>query len=165
MNQVNITGMIANEPIFREETGGIPHTILSLQHRHKTHAGELRKETYRVSAWHGVARWARDNVAVGQIVTVHGYLTQRKTKDGAIVTEICADEIVPSVRTTFTLDRTIDNDAVDKGNAAQAISSVAADNAPVADTLVAYTNESTEPVPGDTSEMPALSSDGNVPAT
>ena len=138
MNQVNITGMIAYDPIFREEAGGIPHTIMSLRTRHKTRAGEMRKETYRVSAWHRVAQWARDNVAVGQIVTIHGYLAQRKTGDGTFVTEICAEEIVPSVKTAFKpvrrSDETTAADAVDSVSA-QADPSAAANTAPVADEM------------------------------
>ena len=171
MNQVNITGMIANEPIFREEAGGIPHTVLSLRRRHKTRAGELRKETYRVSAWHGIAMWAHDNIAVGQIVTVHGYLTQRKTRDGAIATEICAEEIVPSVQTAFRPSQTIGNDvaSVDSSDdPAQANQSVAADIAPATDA----TDKAEGPEPDSgyalgnsgTPVPPASSGDSDAPA-
>jgi len=177
MNQVNITGMIANEPFFREEAGSIPHVILNLRHRHKTRAGEVRKETYRVSAWHGVAVWAHDNIAVGQIVTVHGYLTQRKTREGAIATEICAEEIVPSVQTAFRLSQTIGNDvaSVNSGDdPAQANQSVAADSAPATDATTATdainSADTPKPEPGETPdpsdapEMPALPSNSDAPA-
>lgn len=172
MNQVNITGMIANELIFREEAGGIPHTVLSLRRRHKTRAGELRKETYRVSAWHGIAQWARDNIAVGQIVTIHGYLTQRKTKDGAIATEICAEEIVPSVQVAFMPWRTVDNDVAsvnsDDDDPTQVIPSVAAENTSIMDAI--NTDDALKPClgkapdHGDASETLALPDDGNAPA-
>ena len=172
MNQVNITGMIANEPIFREEAGGIPHTILSLRRRYKTRAGELRKETYRVSAWHGVAVWAHDNIAVGQIVTVHGYLTQRKTREGAIATEICAEEIVPSIQTAFRLSQTIGNDVTSVNSSddpAQANQSVAADIAPATDAINTVETPKPEPgetpAPSDAPETPALPSNSDAPAT
>ena len=172
MNQVNITGMIANVPVFREEAGGTPHTILSLRLRHKTRAGELRKETYRVSAWYGIAVWARDNVAAGQIVTVHGYLTQRKTRDGAIATEICAEEIVPSVQTKYKPDRAITGNAdsvnADRSVPAQVNPSVAADIAPAADaTCTADATESDSgcaPDHSDASETPATLDDADTPA-
>ena len=172
MNQVNITGMIANEPIFREEAGGIPHTILSLRRRHKTRAGELRKETYRVSAWYGVAVWTCENISIGQIVTVHGYLTQRKTREGAIATEICAEEIVPSVQTAFRLSQTIGNDVAsvnaDDDIPAQINPSVAADTAPATDAINSADASKPEPGetpdPSDAPEMPALPGDSDAPA-
>ena len=159
MNQVNITGMIVNEPVFREEAGGIPHTILSLRRRQKTRAGELRMETYRVSAWRGVSVWARDNVAVGQIVTIHGYLTQRKNREGAFVTEICAEEIVPSVQTAFKPGRA---DIVDNSVPVKPDPPVVADSASATDAT--NTADASRSDPGDAPEIPTSSGDGDTQA-
>lgn len=42
MNQISITGIIVNEPIFREEAGGVSHTILLLRRYRKTRVGVVR---------------------------------------------------------------------------------------------------------------------------
>lgn len=68
-------------------------------------AGETRRETYRVSAWNTTALWAKDNLRVGQIVALLGYLTQRTTKDGHSATEIAAEEFIPSLQTSYSNDR------------------------------------------------------------
>ena len=101
MNKVFISGMIAYDPIFRKENGDISHFILALGVRHKTRSGETKRENYRVSAWNGTADWAKDNLIAGQIVAVQGYLTQHTSRDGAIITEIAAEEFIPSRQTSF----------------------------------------------------------------
>ena len=97
MNKVFISGLICESPVFRMETGEIPHLILSLSVRHKTSAGKLQKEIYRVNAWHNVARWANENLKRGQIIGLQGYLTQRKVNIGNIAateTEIAVEEFL-----------------------------------------------------------------------
>ena len=104
MNKFIGSGLIMNIA-FREENSGIPHTIISLGMRHKTRAGETRRETYRVSAWNTTALWAKDNLRVGQIIALLGYLTQRTTKDGHSTTEIAAEEFIPSLQTSYSNDQ------------------------------------------------------------
>lgn len=98
MNKVFISGMIMGNPELRTEQGENAHLILNLSVRHKTRDGELRKELYRVSAWHNTAKWGAENLGKGQIVGVQGYLTQRSIHaDGvtAVATEIAVDEFLP----------------------------------------------------------------------
>lgn len=75
MNRLYIDGKIISIPTFKMESGEIPHLTLCLCVRHKTRAGETRSETYRVSAWHKTALWAKDKLQRGQLVSVSGYLT------------------------------------------------------------------------------------------
>ncbi len=98
MNKVFISGMIADKPELRMETGEVPHLILNLSVRHRTRAGELRSEIYRVSAWHNTAKWGAENLSKGQIIGVQGYLTQRPIHADpvtAVITEIAVDEFLP----------------------------------------------------------------------
>ena len=59
MNRLYIDGKIASEPVFKMESGEVPHLTFWLGVRHKTRSGETRFEYYRVSAWHRTALWAR----------------------------------------------------------------------------------------------------------
>ena len=77
MNRLYIDGKIASEPVFKMESGEVPHLTFRLSVRHKTRSGEMRSEFYRVSAWYKTAIWAQDKLQRGQIVSVAGYLTQR----------------------------------------------------------------------------------------
>lgn len=98
MNKVFISGMIIENPALRMEPGEIPHLILNLSVRHRARNGELRKEVYRVSAWHSAAAWGAENLNKGQIVGIQGYLTQRSIRaDGvaSVATEIAVDEFLP----------------------------------------------------------------------
>lgn len=97
MNKVFISGLINEAPVFRVEPGDIPHLILSLCVRHKTSAGKLQKEIYRISAWYNTARWGFEHLKQGQIIGVQGYLTQRKSNvhtTMVIETEIAVDEFL-----------------------------------------------------------------------
>lgn len=97
MNKVFISGLISETPVFRMEQDDTPHLILSLCVRHKTSAGKMQKETYRVSAWHNTARWGAERLKQGQIIGLQGYLTQRKVNTGSIMateTEIAVDEFL-----------------------------------------------------------------------
>ena len=55
MNKVFLSGRIATEPQLRTENGDAAHLALLLSVQHKTRAGEVRREAYRVNAWHDVA--------------------------------------------------------------------------------------------------------------
>lgn len=97
MNKLFISGMISEAPVFRMEADDIPHLILSLCVRHRTGAGKMQKEYYRVSAWHNAARWGAKHLQKGQIIGLQGYLTQRKVNVGNIMateTEIAVDEFL-----------------------------------------------------------------------
>ena len=50
MNKVFLTGMIAETPTLRMESGEVPHLTMGLSVRHKTRSGEVRSELYRISA-------------------------------------------------------------------------------------------------------------------
>lgn len=98
MNKVFISGMVAEAPALRMEQGEVPHLVLNLSVRHRTKDGEVRKELYRVSAWHSAARWGAENLAKGQLAGMQGYLTQRTIHaDGmtAAAVEIVAEEFLP----------------------------------------------------------------------
>ena len=101
MNKVYLSGIIAREPLYRVETGNIPHLILHLGIRYATKSGTVNRESYRVSAWNEAAQWGMNNLKTGQIIVVHGHLVRRKRKDGVTLTEIVADEIVPARQTSF----------------------------------------------------------------
>ena len=98
MNTVSISGMILDEPMLREEQNGVLHLAFRLGVRHRTAAGEWRKEAYKVSAWHKTARWGSDNLAKGRLVYIHGYLTQHLVRNGdmsIVQVEIAAEEFLP----------------------------------------------------------------------
>lgn len=98
MNTVNISGMILDEPMLREEQNGALHLAFRLGVRHRTAAGEWRKEVYKVSAWHKAAQWGADNLAKGKLVYIQGYLTQHLVRNGdmsIVQVEIAADEFLP----------------------------------------------------------------------
>ena len=98
MNKVFLTGMIANAPTLRMETGEVPHLIFSLSVRHKTRSGELRNEYYRISAWNNSARWGSVHLTRGQVVCVQGYLSQRKIQkeqETLFIPEVVAEEFLP----------------------------------------------------------------------
>lgn len=97
MNKVFISGKIHRSPFLRLEPNNIPHLILTLRVQHKTASGSVRKELYRVSAWHNVALWGAEHLKQGQIVSIQGYLTQRKSNTDPMQpanTEITADEFL-----------------------------------------------------------------------
>jgi single-stranded DNA-binding protein len=98
MNKVFLTGMIANAPTLRMESGEVPHLIFSLSVRHKTRSGELRKEYYRISAWNNSARWGSEHLTRGQVISVQGYLSQRKIQqeqETLFIPEVVAEEFLP----------------------------------------------------------------------
>ncbi len=98
MNKVFLSGRIAEKMDSRLEEGERPHLVLKLNVQHRTKAGELRKESYRVNAWNAVARWGAEHLQKGQVVGVQGYLTQREIRAGyvtAVSTEVAVDEFLP----------------------------------------------------------------------
>ena len=119
MNKVFVSGVISKAPLLRVENGNIPHLVMSIRISHKTRDGETHKETYRLSAWNGVAQWGIENLSVGQIIAVQGYLTQRKAKignDDVTMTEIAAEEFIPSTQTSYQVRTTTDVEVADLRN-------------------------------------------------
>ena len=86
MNKLYISGYIQDTPQLRQEQGNIPHFVFNLSVQHRTQTGELRRESYRVSAWHKVALWGAANHAKGQLVA--GNIS-------ATTVEIAVDEFFP----------------------------------------------------------------------
>ena len=93
MNNLFISGKVADQPTLRLEGGNAPHLILTLRVAHKTRVGECRAEDYRVNAWNRAAQWGMANLVRGQLTAVHGYLTQNAAKGNAV--EITAAEFMP----------------------------------------------------------------------
>lgn len=96
MNKIYIDGKIISTPTFKVEAGEIPHLTFCLCVRHRTRAGEMRSETYRVSTWNKTALWARDRLQRGQFVNVEGHLTQysvRSEEETLKRVEIAAKQI------------------------------------------------------------------------
>ena len=121
MNKVFLSGRIAIEPQLRTENGDAAHLALLLSVQHKTRAGEVRREAYRVNAWHDVALWGAKNLARGQRIGVCGYLTQRQVNAGgisALATEVVAEEILPMNAAAST--STAAQEAVKPGESSQA---------------------------------------------
>ena len=116
MNKVFLTGMIANAPTLRMESGEVPHLTFRLGVRHKTRSGETRFEYYRVSAWHKTALWAQDKLRRGQLVSVAGYLTQR-TVQRAEETMRCAEIVAEQFQLLKPLGRTKDAPAQENPSA------------------------------------------------
>ena len=97
MNKLYISGYIQDTPQLRQEQGNIPHLAFNLSVQHRTQSGELRRESYRVSAWHKTALWGAVNLAKGQLVAIQGYLAQHQLVAGnisATTVEIAVDEFL-----------------------------------------------------------------------
>ena len=110
MNKLYISGYIQDTPQLRQEQGNIPHFVFNLSVQHRTQTGELRRESYRVSAWHKAALWGAANLAKGQLVAIQGYLAQHQLVAGnisATTVEIAVAEFFPMRQPT----------PVDPGNA------------------------------------------------
>ena len=121
MNKVFLSGRISSAVQFRAEGGEAAHLVFMLSVRHKTRAGEVRWEAYRVNAWHDVALWGAKNLARGQRIGVCGYLTQRQVNAGgisALATEVVAEEILAMDATAGT--STAAQEAVKPGESSQA---------------------------------------------
>lgn len=98
MNKVFLSGRITAIDSLLSENNEVPHLVLYLSVRHRTRAGELREETYRVSAWNQAARWGSRNLIRGLPIALQGYLAQRQGKLGdayGVFTEIAAEEFLP----------------------------------------------------------------------
>ncbi|HIS03194.1 MAG TPA: single-stranded DNA-binding protein [Candidatus Pullichristensenella avicola] len=96
MNQVYISGMIADRPRLVEVENGTEHLIFGVSVRHRTAKGLVKQEIYTVNAWNGVAQWGGKALAQGELVGIKGYLTQHRGENGTIYVEVTAEEILPA---------------------------------------------------------------------
>ena len=96
MNQVFLSGIIAEKPRLTQPEGGTAHLLFPLRVRHRTAKGVVKHELYTVNAWNNVALWGAKRLEQGRLVAVQGYLTQHMRGDGALSVEVTADEFLPA---------------------------------------------------------------------
>lgn len=96
MNQVFLSGIIAEKPRLTQPEGGTAHLLFPLRVRHRTAKGVVKHELYTVNAWNNVALWGAKRLEQGQLVAVQGYLTQHMRENGALSVEVTADEFLPA---------------------------------------------------------------------
>lgn len=96
MNKVYLSGLVASQPTLT--TGEVPHLVYDLSVIHRTAKNETRRELYRVNAWNGPAQWGYQNLRLGGMVALQGYLTQHTTagESGHTVrqVEVTAEEFI-----------------------------------------------------------------------
>ena len=100
MNQVFISGIIADRPRLTQPENGAAHLMFALSVRHRTAKGVVKQELYTVNAWNRVALWGAEQLAQGQLVAMRGYLTQHARENGVLAVEITAEEFLLSARKT-----------------------------------------------------------------
>ena len=100
MNQVFISGIIADRPRLTQPENGAAHLMFALSVRHRTAKGVVKQELYTVNAWNRVALWGAEQLAQGQLVALQGYLTQHARESGVLAVEITAEEFLLSARKT-----------------------------------------------------------------
>lgn len=96
MNRVYISGIVSDNPRQLGGEGQAPHAVFPLSVRHKTSAGVVKKEMYRINAWNTNAEFCGERLAKGMKIAVEGYLTQRVFQAGGVPVvsvEIAADEV------------------------------------------------------------------------
>ena len=100
MNQVFISGIIADRPRLTQPENGAAHLMFALSVRHRTAKGVVKQELYTVNAWNRVALWGAEQLAQGQLVALQGYLTQHARESGVLAVEITAEEFLLSAHKT-----------------------------------------------------------------
>lgn len=95
MNQVYISGKIADRPRLTRAENGSAHLMFALSVRHRTAKGLVKQELYTVNAWNRVAQWGEKELEQGELVGVKGYLTQHRGENGMVCVEVTAEEILP----------------------------------------------------------------------
>lgn len=97
MNKVFLSGYIMDSPVMRLEANEVSHLTFKLGVQHRTKAGEIRREAYRISAWNASAQWGGTHLTKGQTVGIQGYLTQHQISMGTVsvvATEVAAEEFL-----------------------------------------------------------------------
>ena len=87
MNQVYISGKIADRPRLTRAENGSAHLMFALSVRHRTAKGLVKQELYTVNAWNKAALWGAEQLAQGQLVALRGYLTQHTGEGGVLTAE------------------------------------------------------------------------------
>ena len=96
MNQVFISGIIADEPRLMHSEAGAAHLVFALSVQHRTARGVVKRELYTINAWNNTALWGGANLTQGQFIALKGYLTQHIHTNGVLFTEVTAEEFIPA---------------------------------------------------------------------
>lgn len=94
MNQVFISGIIADELRLMHSEAGATHLVFALSVQHRTARGVVKRELYTINAWNHTALWGVANLTQGQFIALKGYLTQRIHTSGVLFTEVTAEEFI-----------------------------------------------------------------------
>ncbi len=105
MNQVYISGKIADRPRLTRAENGSAHLMFALSVRHRTARGVVKQELYTVNAWNKAALWGAEQLAQGQLVALRGYLTQHTGEGGVLTVEVTAEEFLLSAHRTGRRER------------------------------------------------------------
>ena len=63
MNQVYLSGIVAEQPLFSgSENTASHHLTFPLCVTHRTVKNEVKREMYGISAWNGTAEWAQTTI-------------------------------------------------------------------------------------------------------
>lgn len=100
MNKVYLSGQVASRPVL---TGGeAAHLIFDLSVSHRTAKNEVRRELYRINAWHASAQWGYQNLLQGEAIALQGYLTQHaaplESGGTARMVEVTAEEFFAGMK-------------------------------------------------------------------
>lgn len=118
MNQVFISGIIADEPRLTHSEAGATHLVFALSVQHRTVRGVIKRELYTINAWNNTALWGGASLTQGQFIALKGYLTQHIHAGGAPFTEVTAEEFIPAQKSAGKLqshDRPVDTTAKTSG--------------------------------------------------
>lgn len=97
VNKVFLSGVVDGrvEEIGRE--GMAKRVVFDLRVEHKTRAGVVKRESYRINAWNKCAEYCLQNLATGMRVALQGRLSQRILYVGdrpVTLTEVALNEVL-----------------------------------------------------------------------
>lgn len=92
MNEIYLSGTVADRPTRSEQGGRARHTAFHLLVTHRNSLGFTRCELYHINTWNALADWVGLNLIPGTRVMLRGYLTQRAGNSGVSV-EITAIQV------------------------------------------------------------------------
>lgn len=95
MNKVYLSGVVYDQPLSVGKDG-TKHVVFELSVMHRAKAG-VKRELYRISAWHQCAEHCVASLTKGMRVALTGYLTQRPIAVGGktfTAVEVTASEIL-----------------------------------------------------------------------
>lgn len=96
VNKVFLSGVVDGrvEDIGR---GGRAHVVFDIRVEHRTRAGEVKSESYRINAWNRCAEYCLENLSTGMRVALQGRLSQRILYVGdrpVTLTEVALNEVL-----------------------------------------------------------------------